>query len=79
MLPFDQGYRLFQSIRFKNVLLKVQRRFCAVSKSEEIGSQASVRTAQSWSGRPSVFTVQASIRPNVSETRPDAFQSSRRI
>jgi hypothetical protein len=48
MLPFVQEYHFFfQSLRFRNVLLKVQRRFCAVSKLEKIGSQASVRMAQS--------------------------------
>jgi hypothetical protein len=34
MFPFYQGCRLFQSLRFRNVLQEVQRRFCADSKSE---------------------------------------------
>jgi hypothetical protein len=43
MLRHIQGYRLFQSLRFRNdVLLKVQRRFCDVSNSEEIRSQVSI-------------------------------------
>jgi len=52
MLPFDQGYRLFQSLRFRNVILKVQRRFCVVSKLEEIGSQSSVQTVQPYVWTP---------------------------
>jgi hypothetical protein len=51
MLLHILGYHLFQSLHFINVLLKVQRRFCTVSKSEEIGSQASVLTASQALGR----------------------------
>lgn len=44
MLLHNQRCHLFQSLHFRYVLLKVQRRFYAVSKSDEIRFQASVRT-----------------------------------
>jgi hypothetical protein len=61
-----QGNRLFESLHFRNVLQEVQRRFCADSKSEKSDPKLP-------SGRPSVSTVQDSIRSNVSATRPDAL------
>jgi hypothetical protein len=55
MLLFYQGYRLFQSLPFKNVLLKVQRRFYGDSKSEKSDPKLP-------SGQP----IHASERPSVS-------------
>jgi hypothetical protein len=57
MLLHYQGCRLFQSLRFRNVLQKVQRRFCADSKSKK-------SDAKLPSGRPS----HASECPSVSRS-----------
>jgi len=79
MLSFDQGYRLFQNLYFRNVLLKVQRRFFVVSKSEELGSQASVRTAQSCVRMP-INVYCSSLHPsehfNNTSGRSSEFQKN---
>jgi len=67
-----QGYRLFQSLLFINVLQEIQRRFCADSKSEKSDPKLLFEWPSHASGRPSMSTVQGCIRP-------DALQSSRRI
>jgi len=79
MLLNYQEYRLFQSLPFRNVLLKVQRRFCADSKSEKLDPKLLSRRPSHASGCPSVSTIQACIRLDISATRSDALQSFRRI
>jgi len=72
MLPFDQGYRLFQSVRFRNILQEVQKRFSAVFMSEN--------------QIPRFCLDDPVMRPDAHQcllyklaTCPDALQSSRRI
>jgi hypothetical protein len=54
MLPFYQGWCLFQSLLFKNMLQEVQRRFCADSKSEKSDPKILSRRSSHAFGRPSV-------------------------
>jgi len=54
MLPFYQRCRLFQSLHFKNVLRKVQRRFCTGFKLEKSDPKIPSRRPSHASERPSV-------------------------
>jgi hypothetical protein len=55
MLLHSQGCCLFQSLRFRNVLQEVQRRFCTNSKSKKSNPKHP-------SGRPSITFGRSSVR-----------------
>jgi hypothetical protein len=62
------------------VLLKVERRFCAVSKSKEIGSQASVLTAQSCIRTPiCVYCSSLHLSERLSNGHSSEFQEESSI
>jgi hypothetical protein len=77
MLLHNQGCRLFQIPHFTKVVQDAQKKILYRFQVREVGSQASIRTAQSCIRTP-IQTIQGCIRPYVTATHSDTHQSSTR-